>query len=122
MAEGHSIPGSKEQDASGHSALNFGGVTNEKEAYGIMDADLDAGVTFSDTANVYGGASDRAAVPGSRTARNPERAARRRNQLEAFSTLCREVGKQEAKVALAWTLHHPAVTAPIIGPRHPAAV
>jgi aryl-alcohol dehydrogenase-like predicted oxidoreductase len=27
------------------------------------------------------------------------------------------MGEQPADVALAWTLHHPAVTAPIIGPR-----
>ncbi|MHB9144993.1 MAG: aldo/keto reductase [Symbiobacteriia bacterium] len=56
-------------------------------------------------------------VPGSRTARNPERAEKHRAQLQAFSALCRELGEQDANVALAWTLHHPAVTAPIIGPR-----
>lgn len=54
---------------------------------------------------------------GSRSARNQERAEQRRNQLEAFSRLCRELGESEANVALAWTLVHPAMTAPIIGPR-----
>ncbi|WP_308531499.1 SDR family NAD(P)-dependent oxidoreductase [uncultured Paenibacillus sp.] len=38
-------------------------------------------------------------------------------QLEAFSALCKELGESEANVALAWTLVHPAMTAPIIGPR-----
>ncbi|WEG14421.1 aldo/keto reductase [Pullulanibacillus sp. KACC 23026] len=35
--------------------MNFGPVTEEKEAFRIMDAALDAGVNFFDTANVYGG-------------------------------------------------------------------
>jgi diketogulonate reductase-like aldo/keto reductase len=40
-----------------------------------------------------------------------------RPQLEAYDALCRELGEQPAAVALAWLLHNPAVTAPIIGPR-----
>jgi aryl-alcohol dehydrogenase-like predicted oxidoreductase len=40
-----------------------------------------------------------------------------RNQLEAYENLCRELGEKPADVALAWLLHNPAVTAPIIGPR-----
>ena len=38
-------------------------------------------------------------------------------QLEAYETLCAEIGEAPANVALAWMLHNPAVTAPIIGPR-----
>ncbi len=52
-----------------------------------------------------------------RSSRNPERVERHRAQLEAFAALCRELGESEANVALAWTLKHPAMTAPIIGPR-----
>jgi aryl-alcohol dehydrogenase-like predicted oxidoreductase len=40
-----------------------------------------------------------------------------RPQLEAYEGFCRELGEQPANVALAWLLHNPAVTAPIIGPR-----
>jgi aryl-alcohol dehydrogenase-like predicted oxidoreductase len=40
-----------------------------------------------------------------------------RAQLETWEALCRELGEQPANVALAWLLHNPAVTAPIIGPR-----
>ena len=40
-----------------------------------------------------------------------------RGRLEAFESLCRELGEQPAVVGLAWLLHNPAVTAPIIGPR-----
>ncbi|MGP3999008.1 aldo/keto reductase [Streptomyces sp. 8N706] len=34
--------------------MNFGPVTDEAESHAIMDAALDAGVNFFDTANVYG--------------------------------------------------------------------
>ena len=40
-----------------------------------------------------------------------------RPKLEAWETLCADLGHQPADVALAWLLHNPAVTAPIIGPR-----
>ncbi len=40
-----------------------------------------------------------------------------RTQLEACEGLCAELGEEPADVALAWLLHQPAVTAPIIGPR-----
>ncbi|UQN09088.1 aldo/keto reductase [Deinococcus sp. QL22] len=40
-----------------------------------------------------------------------------RPQLEQYEALCREIGESPADVALAWLLHQPAVTAPIIGPR-----
>ena len=34
--------------------MNFGSGTEEKEAFRIMDAALDAGINFFDTANNYG--------------------------------------------------------------------
>jgi aryl-alcohol dehydrogenase-like predicted oxidoreductase len=40
-----------------------------------------------------------------------------RVKLEAYERLCHELGEQPADVALAWLLHQPAVTSPIIGPR-----
>jgi len=40
-----------------------------------------------------------------------------RAKLEAYEQLCQELGEQPADVALAWLLHNPVVTAPIIGPR-----
>ena len=42
---------------------------------------------------------------------------KKRPQLEAYEALCREIGEGPGEVALAWLLHNPAVTAPIIGPR-----
>ncbi len=46
-----------------------------------------------------------------------EKVEQHRAQLEAYEGLCRELGHPPAEVALAWLLHQPAVTAPIIGPR-----
>ena len=41
----------------------------------------------------------------------------KRPQLERYEALCREIGEEPATIALAWLLHNPVVTAPIIGPR-----
>jgi aryl-alcohol dehydrogenase-like predicted oxidoreductase len=40
-----------------------------------------------------------------------------RSKVEQYETLCRQLGEPPAAVALAWLLHNPIVTAPIIGPR-----
>lgn len=42
---------------------------------------------------------------------------RHRERVERYEALCRELGESPAVVALAWLLHNPVVTAPIIGPR-----
>jgi aryl-alcohol dehydrogenase-like predicted oxidoreductase len=53
--------------------------------------------------------------------RNDERTQKRieehRPALEKYEALCRDLGHAPAEVGLAWLLHQPAVTAPIIGPR-----
>jgi aryl-alcohol dehydrogenase-like predicted oxidoreductase len=38
-------------------------------------------------------------------------------QLDAYEAFCAEIGQKPAHVALAWLLHQPAVTAPVLGPR-----
>ena len=38
-------------------------------------------------------------------------------QLTKFESLCKDMGEEPAHVALAWLLHNPVVTAPIVGPR-----
>jgi aryl-alcohol dehydrogenase-like predicted oxidoreductase len=40
-----------------------------------------------------------------------------RAALEQYEAFCREIGQSPADVGLAWLLHQPAVTAPIVGPR-----
>ena len=39
-----------------------------------------------------------------------------RPQVEAYEAFCAELGEDPAQVGLAWLLHQPAVTAPIVGP------
>ena len=41
----------------------------------------------------------------------------KRETLEKWEEMCREIGEEPAHVALAWMLQNPAITAPIIGPR-----
>ena len=43
---------------------------------------------------------------------------RLRLQLVKWEALCAEIGEEPAHVALAWLLHNPVVTSPIIGPRN----
>ena len=46
-----------------------------------------------------------------------EKVEQMRPQLDAWEGFCKELGERPADVALAWLLHNPVVTAPIIGPR-----
>jgi aryl-alcohol dehydrogenase-like predicted oxidoreductase len=57
------------------------------------------------------------AGPRSGGGRSAEVLADRRPQIEAYEAFCGELGHDPAQVALAWLLHQPAVTAPIVGPR-----
>jgi aryl-alcohol dehydrogenase-like predicted oxidoreductase len=41
----------------------------------------------------------------------------KRPKLKAWEAFCKKLGEKPADVALAWLLHNPVVTAPIIGPR-----
>jgi aryl-alcohol dehydrogenase-like predicted oxidoreductase len=41
----------------------------------------------------------------------------KREQLEAYEQLARDLGIEAAQLGLAWLLHQPAVTGPIVGPR-----
>jgi aryl-alcohol dehydrogenase-like predicted oxidoreductase len=49
--------------------------------------------------------------------RSAEALEKQRPQIEAYETLCAGIGQEPGDVALAWLLHQPAVTCPIIGPR-----
>jgi aryl-alcohol dehydrogenase-like predicted oxidoreductase len=39
------------------------------------------------------------------------------DKLTAYESLCAEIGERPSDVAMAWLLHRPGVTAPIVGPR-----
>lgn len=66
---------------------------------------------------LLGGALKKAA--SGRRARPPmiEMIERYRPQLEAYEGLCEDLGERPSDVALAWLLHNPIVTAPLVGPR-----
>jgi len=51
---------------------------------------------------------------------NPDfekRVEKKRPQLEKYEGLCKKLGEKPADIGIAWLLHNPVVTAPIIGPR-----
>ncbi|MEK3883429.1 aldo/keto reductase [Paenibacillus sp. PL2-23] len=54
---------------------------------------------------------------GGRRSGDAKRLEKHGAQLEAYAKLCDELGHSEDLVSLAWLLHNPAVTAPIIGVR-----
>ena len=88
----------------------------------VLPAALDLGIGVIPWSPLAGGLLDGNALKkltGSRTAQGwaAEEAEERRKTLEAFAALAKELGEKEADIALAWLLHNPAVTAPIIGPR-----
>ena len=68
---------------------------------------LDGGLLGGALASVQGGRRDSLA----------ERLRNHAGQLEAYEKLCRDLGERPGDVALAWLLHNPDVTAPVIGPR-----
>jgi aryl-alcohol dehydrogenase-like predicted oxidoreductase len=54
---------------------------------------------------------------GLRSVQQRERIEQHRDQLMAYTKLCQEIGEKEDTVALAWLLHQPAVSTPILGCR-----
>jgi aryl-alcohol dehydrogenase-like predicted oxidoreductase len=66
---------------------------------------------------ILGGALQKAKEGRRAEPSRQEDIAKHRPQLEAWEKLCGEIGEQPADVALAWMLHNPAITSPIIGPR-----
>jgi aryl-alcohol dehydrogenase-like predicted oxidoreductase len=49
--------------------------------------------------------------------RSKEALEENRPKIEAYEKFCADIGREPADVGIAWLLHQPAVTAPIIGPR-----
>ena len=66
---------------------------------------------------LLGGVLEKAAKGRRATEAMQARIDKQRTQLEAYEALCAELGESPANIGLAWLLHNPAVTAPIIGPR-----
>ncbi|KPJ79595.1 MAG: oxidoreductase, partial [Gammaproteobacteria bacterium SG8_30] len=66
---------------------------------------------------MLGGALDQAQAGRRKDDHFAEKVDKNRSKLERYEALCRELGEDPASIALAWLLHSPVVTAPIIGPR-----
>ncbi|CAM2946537.1 aldo/keto reductase [Paenibacillus sediminis] len=109
-------------------ARHFLGLISEQHLYNllarlpeleVLPAAQALGLGVIPWSPLAGGLLGRNALAGSgaRSARSSERIEKHRSQLEQFSALCREIGEKEDVIALAWVLSHPAVSAPIIGPR-----
>ncbi len=109
---------------------NFLGLVSEQSLYNLNDrmielevvpacADYGLGlIPWSPLAGgLLGGALQKAAEGRRASERLQKDIEKHRAQLEAYEGLCQTLGEQPADVALAWLLHNPVVTAPIIGPR-----
>ena len=66
---------------------------------------------------LLGGVLGKASSGRRATPRIQQRIDRHRPTLERWERLCADLGQRPADVALAWLLHRPGVTAPIVGPR-----
>ena len=67
---------------------------------------------------LLGGVLRKAGEKGGRSADRAEKlTAAQRDQLQSYEDFCDKLGHEPGTVALAWLLHQPAVTAPIVGPR-----
>lgn len=104
---------------------NFLGLVSEQSHYNlrvrkpeleVLPACQDYGLAVIPWSPVAGGAlAGKPQDPnGRRTEEGYEKDAER---LDKWVALCREIGEEPADVAIAWLLHQPAVTAPIVGPR-----
>ncbi|AHM65809.1 aldo/keto reductase [Paenibacillus polymyxa] len=109
-------------------ARRFLGLVSEQHLYNlnersaeleVLPAAQELGLGVIPWSPLAGGLLGRNALAGtgSRSARAKEKVEQNRAKLEQFAALSRELGEKEDVIALAWVLSHPAVTAPIIGPR-----
>lgn len=111
-------------------ARHFMGLVSEQSLYNLNARTIELEVIPSCQAyglglipwsplggGLLGGALKKAAE-GRRAAEQIQKAIEKnRAKLEAYEALCQDMSEQPADVALAWLLHNPVVTAPIIGPR-----
>lgn len=109
---------------------NILGLASEQSLYNLFErtAELEVlpacrgyGVGVVPWSPLHGGALGGALRKGRlfRTAggRSGEALDRHRDRIEAYESYCDQLGEDPANVALAWLLHQPGVTGPIIGPR-----
>lgn len=110
---------------------NFTGLVSEQSIYNLLTRDIELEVIPSAVGNGLGimpwsplhggllGGVVRKERDGKRRleGRAAETLATHRGAIERFEDFAEELGHEPGHVGLAWLLHQPAVTAPIIGPR-----
>ena len=110
---------------------NFMGLVSEQSIYNLIErsierevlpAAMDFGLGVIPWSPLHGGLLGgvlKKQNDGKRRleGRSAETLARLRPQIEQYEAFCTELGQAPGEVALAWLMHQPAVTAPIIGPR-----
>lgn len=110
---------------------NFTGLVSEQSIYNLLTRDIELEVIPSAMGNGLGiipwsplhggllGGVVRKEREGKRRleGRAAETLATHRDAIERYEDLADELGHEPGDVGLAWLLHQPAVTAPIIGPR-----
>jgi aryl-alcohol dehydrogenase-like predicted oxidoreductase len=112
-------------------ARNFMGLVSEQSIYNLVKREVelevlpaceDYGLGVIPWSPLHGGMLAgvvRKEREGRRrlTGRSKDALNEKREQVEMYEDYCEELGEEPATVSLAWLLHQPAVTAPIIGPR-----
>jgi Predicted oxidoreductases (related to aryl-alcohol dehydrogenases) len=109
---------------------NFLGLVSEQSLYNLTARTIELEVLPAAKAygmgvipwsplagGLLGGALQKAANGRRASERVQQELEQNRTKLEAYERFCKEIGEQPADVALAWLLHNPVVTGPIIGPR-----
>jgi len=111
--------------------LNFTGLVSEQSIYNLLSRDIELEVIPAVQANglglipwsplhggLLGGVIGKEREGKRRLeGRSAETLATHRDAIERYEDLAAELGHEPGDIGLAWLLHQPAVTAPIIGPR-----
>ncbi len=111
-------------------ARHFMGLVSEQSVYNLKDRMIELEVLpacqfyglgvipYSPLGGgMLGGALEKAKA-GRRASENAQKEIEEyKPQLEQWEAFCKELGEAPADVALAWMLHNPVITSPIIGPR-----
>jgi aryl-alcohol dehydrogenase-like predicted oxidoreductase len=110
---------------------NFTGLVSEQSIYNLVTRDIEREVIPAAVANgvgiiawsplqggILGGVLRKQNEGKRRTeGRSAETLATHRDAIQQYEDFADQLGHEPGDVALAWLLHQPAVTAPIVGPR-----